>query len=87
MQVLPTRNITRYTYLKTAFQGWRVCISRGGKRFTRYFSDKVFGSEESAYAAALRLRDDMLTELQSSPGEVEAIFARYATWQATGNHE
>ncbi len=77
MQAPNTRNITRYTYLKTAFQGWRVCISRNRQQFIRYFSDKVFGGEELSFAAARELRDRILTELQANPGNVEAIFARY----------
>jgi len=34
------KNLTRFTYKTTAFQGWRLCIARGGASFTRYFSDK-----------------------------------------------
>ena len=34
------KNLTRFTYETTAFQGWRLCISRGGQTFMRYFSDK-----------------------------------------------
>ncbi len=71
------RNITRYTYERAAFQGWRVCISRSQKQFTRYFSDRAFGNEELSFEAALALRDRILAELQKNPEEVEAIFARY----------
>ncbi len=71
------KNITRYTYEKTAFQGWRVCITRNHKHFTRYFSDKVFNSEEASLAAARELRDRILAELQTQPQEVDSIFARY----------
>ncbi len=77
MPMPDTRNLTRYTYLKTAFQGWRVCISRQGKQFTRYFSDKNCGGEEQSYAEALALRNRILAELQAAPGEEEAVFARY----------
>ncbi len=77
MQMQDTRNLTRYTYLKTAFQGWRVCISRNRKQFTRYFSDKTFGGEEQSLAAARALRDRLLSELQAEPENVEAVFARH----------
>ncbi len=77
MQIVPAKNITRYTYLKAAFQGWRVCISRQRMKFTRYFSDKVFGGEENSYAAAIALRNRILAELQARPDDVEGIFARY----------
>lgn len=51
------KNLTRFTYENTAFQGWRVCISRNGKTFVKYFSDKRYGSEEAARDAAEELLD------------------------------
>ena len=45
-------NLTRFTYETTAFQGWRVCISRKGTTFTKYFSDKKFGGPIKAKRAA-----------------------------------
>jgi hypothetical protein len=46
------RNLTRFTYEHTAFQGWRLCISRHGTTFTRYFSDKQYGGGRQALKAA-----------------------------------
>ena len=46
------RNLTRFTYENTAFQGWRLCISRGGATFTKYFSDKQYGGGRKALEAA-----------------------------------
>lgn len=46
------RNLTRFTYENTAFQGWRLCISRGGATFTKYFSDKKYGGGRKALEAA-----------------------------------
>lgn len=46
------RNLTRFTYEHTAFQGWRLCISRGGRTFTKYFSDKQYGGGRKALNAA-----------------------------------
>lgn len=46
------RNLTRFTYENTAFQGWRLCISRGGATFTKYFSDKRYGGARKALKAA-----------------------------------
>ena len=64
---IPTRkNLTRFTYVDTAFQGWRVCISRNGKTFVKYFSDKRFGSEEAAKAAAEELLDKIQAVLDDS---------------------
>ncbi len=79
MQSPMMKNITRYTYMSASFQGWRVCICRNGKRFTRYISDKMFDSEEHSFSVAKALRDNILDELQASPQEAEAIFERYSS--------
>ncbi|MFT5905253.1 MAG: hypothetical protein ACI9E1_000848 [Cryomorphaceae bacterium] len=42
------KNLTRFTYETTAFQGWRLCLSRSGTTFTKYFSDKKYGGERKA---------------------------------------
>jgi hypothetical protein len=46
------RNLTRFTYESAAFEGWRLCISRAGTTFTKYFPDKKFGSGKKSLAAA-----------------------------------
>ena len=46
------RNLTRFTYETTAFQGWRLCLSRAGTTFTKYFSDNKYGSSKKSLAAA-----------------------------------
>jgi len=46
------KNLTRFTYETSAFQGWRLSISRKGAVFTKYFSDKAHGSEAKSFAAA-----------------------------------
>ncbi len=46
------RNLTRFTYENAAFQGWRLCLSRAGTTFTKYFPDKKFGSGRKSLAAA-----------------------------------
>jgi len=46
------KNLTRFTYDTAAFQGWRLSISRKGATFAKYFSDKVYGDEAKAFAAA-----------------------------------
>jgi len=46
------KNLTRFTYETTSFQGWRMNISRSGTTFTKYFSDKKYGSERKALKAA-----------------------------------
>ncbi len=46
------KNLTRMTYETTAFQGWRLALSSKGAAFTKYFSDKKYGDEKKAFAAA-----------------------------------
>lgn len=46
------KNLTRFTYESAAFEGWRLCISRGGTTFTKYFPDKKFGGGKKSLAAA-----------------------------------
>jgi hypothetical protein len=46
------KNLTRFTYETAAFEGWRLCISRAGSTFTRYFPDKKFGSGKKSLQAA-----------------------------------
>ncbi len=68
------KNITRYTYERTAFQGWRLSICRRQRQFTRYFSDRAYGSEEKAFEAARSMRDTILAELAEHPENAGAIF-------------
>lgn len=46
------KNLTRFTYETAAFEGWRLCISRAGSTFTRYFPDKKFGSGKKSLQSA-----------------------------------
>jgi hypothetical protein len=46
------RNLTRFTYESAAFEGWRLCISRAGTTFTKYYPDKKFGGGKKSLAAA-----------------------------------
>lgn len=46
------KNLTRFSYETSAFEGWRLCICRAGSTFTRYFPDKKFGSAKKSLAAA-----------------------------------
>lgn len=46
------KNLTRFTYETAAFEGWRLCLSRAGTTFTKYFPDKKFGSGRKSLAAA-----------------------------------
>jgi hypothetical protein len=46
------RNLTRFTYENSAFEGWRLCISRAGHTFTRYFPDRKLGGARKALKTA-----------------------------------
>lgn len=60
---MKNKNITRYTYENTDFQGWRVSIQRCGRIITRYFSDLQYGSEEDSYREAVHYRDDVFAQM------------------------
>ena len=55
------KNLTRFDYEKSAFEGWRLCVSKTGTTFTRYFPDKKFGGAKKSLAAA----EKTLTELRA----------------------
>ena len=46
------KNLTRFTYDTTAFQGWRLSLSKRGTTFTKYYSDKQYGGQRKALKAA-----------------------------------
>ncbi|MBR5890138.1 MAG: hypothetical protein IKY92_08875 [Akkermansia sp.] len=62
---MKTKNLTRYTYENTDFQGWRVSIQRCGRIITRYFSDLQYGSEEESRAAAIEYRDRVFANMSA----------------------
>ena len=55
------KNLTRFSYETAAFEGWRLCVSKTGTTFTRYFPDKKFGGGKQSLAAA----EKTLAELKS----------------------
>lgn len=55
------KNLTRFTYDMAAFNGWRLCVTKTGTTFIKYFSDKKFGSGKKSLAAA----EAALTELRA----------------------
>ena len=60
------KNLTRFTYETTAFQGWRLCISKAGSTFTKYFSDKKYGGERKALKAASTTLEELKELLEKS---------------------
>ncbi len=65
------KNLTRYTLEKTSFLGWRVCISRKGVMFTKYFPDKLYNGEQGALEAATAVRDEILSRVAADPANAK----------------
>ncbi len=80
------KNITRFTYEYTSFQGWRVTICRKNVHFTRYFSDKQYGSEEAALEAAISVRDAILEGLKKNPLRPETVFKNFSKEASSKNY-
>ena len=60
------RNLTRFTYESAAFEGWRLCISRAGTTFTKYFPDKKFGGGKKSLAAAEKVLVEVKAVIEGS---------------------
>lgn len=71
---MKAKNISRFTYQKTAFQGWRLALRRKGNQFVRYFSDKQYRGSKNALHAAMDLRNSMLAELKKPDADPQVIF-------------
>lgn len=74
--LMNNKNITRYTYESTDFQGWRVSIQRRGRIITRYFSDLQCGSEEEAHRQALEYRDHIFSQMAANRNNLEEFMDR-----------
>lgn len=75
------KNLTRFTYETAAFEGWRLCISRAGTTFTRYFPDKKFGGPKKSLVAAektLAAIKDLLEGARRVNGKLSATTVRKA---------
>ncbi len=60
------KNLTRFTYETTAFEGWRLCLSRAGTTFTKYFSDKCYGGPRKSLSIAKKTREDLIQLVDNS---------------------
>ena len=60
------KNLTRFTYDTTAFQGWRLSIQKRGTTFTKYYSDKQHGGQRKALKAANTARTELKELLDGS---------------------
>lgn len=68
---MKNKNITRYTYENTDFQGWRVSIQRCGRIITRYFSDLQYGSENESFQEAIDYRDRIIAGMLEHKDHLE----------------
>lgn len=71
------RYITRYEAAKGqsyTFVGWRLCITRKGERFVKYFSDLKFGDAQASLAAAIKLRDAIEAAMEQGVSDYRAFF-------------
>ena len=53
------KNLTRFNYEKSAFEGWRLSLCKAGTTFTRYFPDRKFGSAKQSLAAAEKTLEEL----------------------------
>jgi hypothetical protein len=60
------RNLTRFTYETAAFEGWRLCISRLGTSFTKYYPDKKYGNGKKSLAVAEKALEDLKALIEGS---------------------
>ncbi len=75
------RNLTRFTYENAAFQGWRLCLSRAGTTFTKYFPDRKFGGGKKSLAAAEATLEELKNLVENSKrvnGKLSATTVRKA---------
>lgn len=72
--------ITRYEATKGqsyTFVGWRLCITRKGERFVRYFSDLHYGGSQQAHDAAILMRDEMMHRMEQGVENYHEFFNMY----------
>lgn len=60
------KNLSRFTYENSAFEGWRLSISRKGASFVKYFSDRQYGGERKAYTAGKTALEELKALLDAS---------------------
>ena len=60
------KNLTRFTYETSDFLGWRLCLTRKGTTFSRYFPDRKFGDAKKSLAAADKTLKELKEILDSS---------------------
>ncbi len=67
------KNLTRFTYDNSAFQGWRLYVTRKGQSFLKYFSDKQYGGPKQSLAAA----ESALNELKEVLAKAKLVDGKH----------
>lgn len=80
------KNITRFTYEFTSFQGYRVTLCRKQVHFTRYFSDKQYGGQEAALKAAEETLQRVKENLKQYPDDPAKAFELCRTESQLGRY-
>lgn len=73
-----TKHITRYSYPKQAFNGYRVCITKSGTCLTKYISDREAGSKEEAERIAHKLHE-LIVEQLTNAADKRACLTKFAS--------
>lgn len=73
-QYASRKNLTRFTYENSAFLGWRLFITRKGKSFVKYFSDRQYGGAKESLAAA----EAALRELKDVLGSAKLVNGQHS---------
>lgn len=68
------KNLTRFTYENSAFLGWRLYITRKGKSFVKYFSDRQYGGPKESLAAA----EAALNELKEVLAKAKLVDGKFS---------
>lgn len=63
------KNLTRYTYETTSFEGWRLSFSRAGCQFTKYFSDRKYGGPKKS----LKMAEESLDTIKEMVGNSRLV--------------
>lgn len=76
MRLNNIKNITRFTYATSDFEGFRVSISRKNNKFEKYVSVKKEGGVLKAYNEAKRIRTEALNILDAIPKSRKRLLKR-----------
>lgn len=80
ISMMKEKYITRYEASKGTsytFVGWRLCVTRKGERFVRYFSDLHYGDSDKALQAARNMREALLMRIAEGVADYKSLFNEF----------